>query len=107
MSDSSYFAVQELLAGEFDLSLGTDAGDFLHRLAAKINELIQKDFTSLVNILYRIDVDESKLRQSLDANPGENAGYIIAKLIIERQLQKIKTRQKFRNDSGIDEEERW
>lgn len=107
MADSSSLAVQKLLAREFDLSQIPDTGDFPSYLAARINELIQHDFTGLINILYRIDVSESKLKQTLQANPGKDAGYIIAKLVIERQLQKIKTREELRNDGDIDEEEKW
>jgi hypothetical protein len=40
--------------------------------------------------------------------PNEDAAKIIAALIIERQLQKIKTRQQFnRRDSHFNEEEKW
>ena len=38
----------------------------------------------------------------------EDAGNIIASLIIERQEQKIKTREQFsQRDNGFDEEEKW
>ena len=35
------------------------------RLIILINELINKDFSSLVQLLYRIDVDENKLKENL------------------------------------------
>ena len=40
-----------------------------------------------------IDVDEARLKKLLKDNAGEDAGMIIARLIIERQLQKIVTRR--------------
>jgi hypothetical protein len=64
-------------------------------LAAYVNELIQSDFQTLVSLLYRIDVNEIKLKNLLKDNIEKNAGKIIAGLIIERQLQKIKSRQQF------------
>jgi type III secretory pathway component EscR len=77
-------------------------------LSVYINELIQTDFQKLVFILYRIDVNETKLKKILQENPGEVSGRIIADLIIERQLQKIKSRQQFsRQDNNIDENEKW
>lgn len=77
-------------------------------IAVPVNELIKKDFQKLVGILYRLDVSEPKLRYMLKMHNEEDAGKIIATLIVERELQKIKTRQEFRkNDDEIDEDERW
>jgi hypothetical protein len=64
------------------------------KLASYLNELIQNDFNQLINLLYRIDVDEQKLKKTLKENAGD-AGLIIAELIIQRQLQKLKTRKEF------------
>jgi hypothetical protein len=79
------------------------------QLAEKINALIQRDFDALVQLLYRIDVPEQKLRRMLDDNSGEDAGLLIARLIMERQWQKIESRRKYRQGDtpGADEEERW
>ena len=72
------------------------------------NQLIQKDFQKLVTLLYRIDVSEAKLKYLLQLQTDENAGNIIAKLIIERQLQKIKSRQQFsKHNDDISEDEKW
>jgi len=39
---------------------------------------------------------------------NEDAGLVIADLIIERQTQKIETRKQFQQKQGkIDEEEKW
>ena len=78
------------------------------RLSIQINYLIEKDFQKLVSLLYRVDVSETKLKNLLLENPGENAGNIIAELVIERQLQKIKSRQQFKpKNDDIDESEKW
>ena len=78
------------------------------KLAAHINLLITRDFNRLVGLLYRIDVNETKLRSLLNVNKGEDAGKIIAQLIIERQMQKIQSRQQFRtHDNDIGDEEKW
>ena len=87
--------------------------DELHRLLATyINTLIKNDFEKLITYLYRIDVSEAKLKSLLQQSPQEDAGNIIASLIIERQEQKIKTRRQSDNyrisqrDNDI-EEEKW
>lgn len=78
------------------------------QLAEYINGLIVNNFEQLVNLLYRIDVSEAKIKSLLQTQPGENAGDIIATAIIERQLQKIKTREQFsKRDNDFNEEERW
>ncbi len=77
-------------------------------LAAQINELIKNDFNQLVQILYRLDVNETKLKQVLNNNPNEDAGKIIAALIIERQLQKTKSREEFsKKNNPLSDEEKW
>lgn len=78
------------------------------KLSVFINDLINHNFQQLVQILYRIDVNESKLKKLLQDNPQQDAGNLIARLIIERQLQKIKLKQEFRNRPPADnEEEKW
>jgi hypothetical protein len=72
------------------------------------NQLIQKNFQKLVTLLYRIDVSEAKLKYLLQLQRDENAGNIIAKLIIERQVEKFNSRREFRqNNNDITEEEKW
>jgi hypothetical protein len=80
----------------------------LKMLEAEVNRLLVQDFDRLVAILYRVDVSEHKLKQLLKEKPDEDAARIIVMLLIERQGEKIKTRQEFRTDiDHIDDNERW
>jgi len=76
----------------------------IQQLADYINQLILVNFERLVQLLYRIDVSEAKLKYLLKENPAEDAGRIIALLIIERQIQKIKFKKEMsesdRDDGG-------
>src|SRR5690242_9256533 len=77
-------------------------------LIARINELLQKEFNKLIAILYRLDVDEERLRLLLRQNQDKDAATIITDLMIERQLQRMKSREQFRQrDEGFDEVEKW
>ncbi len=78
------------------------------QLTQHINHLINTDFEKLIFYLYRIDVHEERMKQLLQQQEGENAASLIAQLIIDRQLQKIKSRAAF-NASATDQsnEERW
>lgn len=86
----------------------TDDVAFKNRLAVIINELINKDFDRLVGILYRLDVNEQKLKELLAQNQLSDAGLIIAESIIERQKQKMASRKKFSGSAtDIPEDEKW
>ena len=77
------------------------------KLAAYINHLIQKDFHALISLLYRIDINESKIKTLLEQQQGSDAGLLIADAIIERQLQKLKSRKETRKDNTDTDEEKW
>lgn len=53
-------------------------------LIAYINDCINHDFNKLVQLLYRIDVSEQKLKTILQSHPNEDAAKLIAAVIIER-----------------------
>ena len=77
-------------------------------LVQHVTQLIDHHFERLVFLLYRVDVDETRMRAVLEQQQGKDAAGLIADLIIERQLQKIKTRQQFgQRDREIDENEKW
>ncbi|HEV8083233.1 MAG TPA: hypothetical protein VGP55_08540 [Chitinophagaceae bacterium] len=72
-----------------------------------INELINNDFSSLVQLLYRIDIDENKLKQNLKQHEGSDSASLIAEMIIKRQLQKIESGNKFYENKKQPGEESW
>jgi hypothetical protein len=81
---------------------------FKEKLSSHINHLIIHDFQKLVSFLYRIDVSESKLKYLLKENADKDASAIITDLVIERQLEKLKSRKQFSNpDKTHDGKEDW
>lgn len=80
---------------------------FFKQLAAYINDLVINDFDFLVSLLYRIDVDENKMRALIDSNTNIVSGELIAQLIIERQEQKIRSKKQFKPPTNIPDEEKW
>ena len=78
------------------------------KLIFLINELIKKDFDALIQLLYRIDVYEKKIRLYLSKNRQEDSAAILADLIIERQLEKMESRKKFSENKNEEcDEEKW
>jgi uncharacterized protein YwgA len=93
----------------FELSLPASSSleELKQKLTLHINRLINHDFEKLVYYLYRIDVDENKMRYLLAQKEGENAAGLIADLIIERQLQKMESRKKTGGAENIADDEKW
>ena len=84
----------------------SSAAEFEAQLAARINQLISEDFNKLISILYRLDIDELALRKLLQKNEND-AGTIIAGMVIQRQMEKNKSSREFRQrDDNIDETEK-
>ena len=72
-----------------------------------VNDLIENDFKGLVQFLYRVDVNENKLRKLLHDNPGKDAALLITDLLIDRQLEKGKLKDSFKNQGDVPDEEKW
>ncbi len=90
------------------LKSGSTLDEIRRSLATHITHLINNDFNQLVSLLYRIDVSENKLKHLLRRQEGQDSGQLIADLIIERQLQKIRSRKESRkSDPDTGGDERW
>jgi hypothetical protein len=72
-------------------------------LITYINDCIQHDFNKLVQLLYRIDVSEEKLKYILQLNPNEDAAKLIAAVIIERLAATKAARASFSRTGKIDQ----
>ena len=98
------------LSEQFELSVNPEVNtDQLEAIIAeRINYLVMNDFHRLLRLLYRIDISETKLKSLLSSNPEVDSGRIIARMIIERQMEKIRLRE-YCKITGTDagEEEKW
>jgi len=89
--------VLEMTNKDVGLSLSPSTTPTLDELVSELTRAIQylidKDFEKLMHILYRIDVSEKKVKHAfgLEHDVAEQ----IAKLIIEREQQKVITRKKY------------
>ena len=67
------------------------------KLASYLNNLVINDYNKLISILYRIDIVQEKAMTAIAENAEkETAGETLARLIIDRQLEKVITRRKYR-----------
>nr|WP_232325455.1 hypothetical protein [Pedobacter panaciterrae] len=65
------------------------------RLIEAFAYLLDNDISKMMNILYRTDVDEVKLKALLISNSELPSAEVIADAYIARQKQKIETRKKY------------
>lgn len=65
--------------------------DFIKKVETEVSTLLQHDKATMMSILYRIDVFESKLRVVWTLDP-EDRGHKLTELILNRELQKVLTR---------------
>lgn len=77
------------------------------QLTAFVTELIDEDFSRLVQILYRLDVSEDKLKRVLVDNPDGDAAAMIARLLMERMEQSRRSKEMFPPPADIPEDEKW
>jgi hypothetical protein len=91
---------------EIDLSTKESNDEIRSVLTDRINYLIAHDFNKLIAILYRIDISEKQLKKNLE-NQARDAGAVIADMIVERQIQKLKSKQQFRPNENTSGEDKW
>ncbi len=106
------YEMQSNLEKLFDVNINVhqqnSIEELINYLSIEINSLINNNFEKLVSILYRMDVSEKKIKQLLEKNDTENAGIVIARLVVEREQQRIKTKKDFlQNPNTNCTEEKW
>ncbi len=90
------------LASAFELSPveDTDMDKLRAWLSEHLRYLIDRDVDYLMQVLYRIDVNEYNVKRALATLPLDEAIEQVAQLIIDRQLQKVVTRQQYPQPKG-------
>jgi hypothetical protein len=83
-----------------------EQADIRQGLIDQINYLLLNDFNRLVQLLYRVDVNEEKLKRLLQDQPQTDAAVIIADLLIQRQKEKMVS-PPVQPRSDIAEDDKW
>lgn len=69
--------------------------ELLYQVSPHIAKLIESDYKKLLNLLYRIDVNESKISAIVSDTTVGSLSEAIADLVIRRELQKIVIRRHY------------
>jgi hypothetical protein len=70
--------------------------EFRKYLAEKMKDMLDKNYNLLINTLYRIDISEKKLAELFSSRNKDSIPERLADLIIERQIEKIEFRRRYR-----------
>lgn len=93
---------KHLLRRQASESMGFSEGNFrtdeewMQAFVDYIDELSRNDLNRLLAMLYRVDVDEKKIKQAFDNNdPTLSSGSIFADLLFSRLYEKAAFRKKY------------
>ena len=89
---------QQLIQQYFGLPIDVNLRlyeEILDRLEKQIQYLLNDDFQTLLNALYRIDVDERRFRETLELSDPSKVARNIGTLILDRIILKAQTRLKY------------
>ncbi|MCS7085059.1 MAG: hypothetical protein RMM53_02400 [Bacteroidia bacterium] len=64
-------------------------------LARRIEDMLRNDFPTLIQALYRVDVPEVEVARAFQAETLAQTARLLARAVVERQLQKIASRKKY------------
>lgn len=96
-----------LIEGPFELTAQTiySEDDLVAALADRIADMLEKQPEQLMSLLYRLDVLESKIVPVMRPDAPEPANIGLARLVVERQKQRIETKKNTRIDplEGMDD----
>ncbi|MBT6438128.1 MAG: hypothetical protein HOB26_04315 [Flavobacteriales bacterium] len=71
--------------------------ELFKQLSPLIESLINNNYKKLMNVLYRIDVAEDVINQELKNNNPSEFAAIITKIVLERELKKVVTRNYYKH----------
>lgn len=71
---------------------GLDRNTIREKLAILIAHMMQENFEKLCQAMYRLDVSEARFDRIMNEKPIGEIPYAVADLVIEREMQKVRTR---------------
>ncbi|MFY0599105.1 MAG: hypothetical protein JXR03_05505 [Cyclobacteriaceae bacterium] len=87
----------ELVGKDFEIEISEDTS--FEKLFSELNRVVKykldHDFSGLINVLYRIDIQENKLKEILERSNPTQISSLLTQAIIERQKQKVISRAKY------------
>lgn len=99
----------ELIRRDFELEKTEDKlteDELFQMLADHIDHMIQYRMEWLLSLMYRMDIDEAKVQAALSPIALEPANIGLARLVLDRQKQRVHTKQTYKPED-LGEEWDW
>ncbi len=99
MNKSLIHQTSQLIARDLGLEIGDEPiseSELFDLVANEVAYLLEYRLEYLFSLMYRLDVKESYIREALSPEAEQPANITIAQLIIDRQKQRIYTKQKYK-----------
>jgi hypothetical protein len=93
--DKDLHALSLIIGKDFELEDRITEGSLRSLMIHAFTYLLDHDISRMMNILYRADVDEYKLKELLLSRDDLPSAEVIADAYIARQSQKVETRKKY------------
>ncbi|MCP4440673.1 MAG: hypothetical protein GY810_17135 [Aureispira sp.] len=108
LEQTTNFVVQEF-GMEIDHPQEITEEELRDMLAECVLYWIEHNLEHLFSILYRLDVHEPSVHRAFAPEAVEPANLVIAQLIIDREKEKIRSRQKYSSQNNDDDDgvSRW
>ena len=101
MDEQQLQQTQALIARDFELEQTEETmteEDLFRLLADQIAYMIEHKMEFLLSLMYRLDISEAKVDAALSPACPEPANIALARLVLERQKQRIRTKQEYKQD---------
>ena len=98
MSDTTQLL--KLVSKHFEVPEHISESHLRDVLIQTFDYLVADDFPKLLQVLYRADVDQYKLKDLLENTEGKSTAEIIADAYIDRQKAKVETWKKYSGRSS-------
>ncbi|MCY1538379.1 hypothetical protein D9M68_739150 [compost metagenome] len=85
----------KIVSKDFDLAENLSEEQLQEAMIKAFEYLVEDDFPKLIQILYKADVDQYKLKELLASNETLSSGAVIANAYLDRQKAKIETWKKY------------
>jgi hypothetical protein len=74
--------------------------ELLEALTRRIRYLLEHNLDRLMTALYILDVPEQRFREAMAEKTIDKSAHDLARIVIEREMQRVETRRKYSGSSG-------
>lgn len=92
---------QSNFSAAFVEQLEPDYNTIINKIAFELQRNESRADSSLMQLLYRVDISEAQLKRYLNKRENENYFAVLAEVIVKRVLQKVVIKQYYKNKEDL------